>query len=392
MKKKILIVNNNMNIGGIQKSLLNLLSVISDSYDITLLLFSDTGDYIKYIPKNVKIIKGSWGLKLLGISQSEARNLGMLSYFIRGALAFYTKVINNHFPIRVLVKTQKKISGYDYSISYMHNAKPKSFYGGCNEVVLYRTNAPRKYAYIHCDYFNYGGNTKYNRELYFEFDRIIACSEGCKRSFIRAIPQLKDKVSCVVNCQNYVEIGRNANEEPVIYNRNIMNIITVSRLTKEKGIQRIIKILPELILHDAKIHYHIIGDGIMRNKLEELAKEAKLDNFVTFHGSQANPYRYMKNADLFLLPSYHEAAPMVIEEAKCLGLPILATATTSTKEMVVNAKAGWVCENSTEGIKKALRYILEHKSELVKIKNYLLSQKYNNETALMQLNNLFNEG
>jgi len=62
----------------------------------------------------------------------------------------------------------------------------------------------------------------------------------------------------------------------------------------------------------------------------------------------------MKNADLFLMTSYHEAAPMVIDEARALGLPILTTETTSAHDMVTDRHCGWVCENSQSAINTAL--------------------------------------
>ena len=56
MMEKILIVNNNMDIGGIQKSLLNLLREVSGEYDITLLLLSRSGALLKEVPEGVKVI------------------------------------------------------------------------------------------------------------------------------------------------------------------------------------------------------------------------------------------------------------------------------------------------------------------------------------------------
>ena len=53
--KKILIVNNNMHIGGVQKALVSLLWAIRDRYDITLLLFHRGGEYQKDIPPEIKV-------------------------------------------------------------------------------------------------------------------------------------------------------------------------------------------------------------------------------------------------------------------------------------------------------------------------------------------------
>jgi glycosyltransferase involved in cell wall biosynthesis len=50
---------------------------------------------------------------------------------------------------------------------------------------------------------------------------------------------------------------------------------------------------------------HIVGGGPMESFLRERAAELKVTDFVHFYGEQRNPYRYMKNADLFLMSSYH---------------------------------------------------------------------------------------
>ena len=54
--KKILIVNNNMKVGGVQKSLYNLLWSMDGAYEITLLLFQKTGEYIDHLPAGVKVL------------------------------------------------------------------------------------------------------------------------------------------------------------------------------------------------------------------------------------------------------------------------------------------------------------------------------------------------
>ena len=72
-----------------------------------------------------------------------------------------------------------------------------------------------------------------------------------------------------------------------------------------------------------------------------------MEEQVFFLGEQKNPYRYMLNADYLLVPSLHEAAPMVFDEANIIGLPIISTNTTSAHEMVAD-NGGIVCESFGE--------------------------------------------
>ena len=72
-KKKILIVNNNLHIGGIQRALVNLLKEISTDYDITLLLFSKSGPLLCEIPDGVKIVTPSGVYRTLGLEKKDMK-------------------------------------------------------------------------------------------------------------------------------------------------------------------------------------------------------------------------------------------------------------------------------------------------------------------------------
>ena len=85
--KKILIANNNMHIGGIQKSLVNLLTELcesrADEYKIDLFLFNNTGELSADIPVEINIIEGNFFVRILGMSHAEARQSGILTLIHR---------------------------------------------------------------------------------------------------------------------------------------------------------------------------------------------------------------------------------------------------------------------------------------------------------------------
>lgn len=226
----------------------------------------------------------------------------------------------------------------------------------------------KKIAFIHADYEQSGLNTRHNKKNYLKFDKIATVSNSCKKVVLKHIPELQKKLFVVKNCINYNLINKLINIETVYYDDNEFNIITVARLSQEKGILRAIEVINELNNLNYKVKYHIIGDGPQKDEIINLIKNFSLENKVIIYGNQINPYKYMKNADLFLLPSYHEAAPMVIDEAIAIGLPILTTKTISAIEMVEKGKYGFVCENSKEGIKKSLIEILNRREILLDIK------------------------
>ena len=389
-KKKIIIVNNNMKIGGVQKALLDLLYEISSQYDVTLYLLNRVGEYLDRIPKNVNVIGGDTAYKYFGMSQAESKSLKK-DFVCRSILAIITKLFGRKLATRIINAFSKKaVTEYDCAISYMHDAGVRMFYGGCNDFVISKLNAKKKITFVHCDYENSGSNCRVNNNLYSKFDYIATCSEGCKKSFLRVLPHLESKTKTVINCHNFKEIISLSNDDPIEYEKQYVNAIIVARLSAEKGIERALHALNYAIKRNLKVKLHIVGGGNQMDSLIKTCKELIISDNVSFYGEQTNPYRYIKNADLLLITSYHEAAPLVIDEALSLGVPVLSTSTTSSDDMILQRNCGWVCENSQEGINDALFNILSNPQELTKIRDGLKKWCFTNQNALNAFDEILN--
>ena len=89
------------------------------------------------------------------------------------------------------------------------------------------------------------------------------------------------------------------------------------------------------------------------------------------------------------MTSYHEAAPMVIDEALCLNVPVLTVQTTSSYEMVTLRQGGWVCENTEEALSQTLIRVLSDTKGIDTVRNILRGQYNNNNDAAAQFAELF---
>ena len=380
--KSIVFVVNNMDVGGVQKSLHNLLWAIHDAYEVTLLVFCTKGPYIRDLPPNVKIQVAKGLFRYLGLSQKDCSGIHKL---IRGGLAAITKIAGRHITTKILLAGEATLPGYyDCAVAYLQNGNIKNFYGGVQDYVLYRVKADRKIAFLHCDYRNCGANHPVNNQVIERFDCIAACSDGCRETFEEVIPSLSKKCVTVRNCHRVEELKRLADQDSIEFDCHICNVVMVSRLAHEKGIERAIEAAQYCIRRGVLLRLHIIGDGPMRQILEKKAVGMDVSQYVSFYGEQHNPYRYIKNADLFLMTSFHEAAPMVIEEARCLGVPVLTTRTTSSQEMVVEKNCGWVCENAQDALNTQLLEILRQPKQLKDKKEWLCSCQMDNSMAIRQ--------
>ncbi len=385
--KKIIIVNNDLKTGGVQVSLLNLLEEIKQLYDVTLFVFHCSEQEAERVPSGIKVISANSPVSYLGMSHQEAKK-SFFTYIGRSFWAILTKLFGRSNIIKMMMLFQKDVCDFDYAVSYLHEANQKAFYGGCNEFVLKKVHAKKKITWLHCDFRLCGANNSRSRKIYSQFDTVVACSEGSKNSFVECFCEMKDKCISVRNCNNFKVIRKSATP-PISYRKNVFNVVTVARLASEKGIDRMIEIMAKAKASERRIHYHVVGAGPQQHDLSVRVSELNLCDVVTFYGNKENPYPYIAGADLFVLPSYHEAAPMVFDEAACLGIPVLATETTSTQEMLIDCGHGVVCENNTEKLCSALFDLYDNPDKLNAIRRDLSKKEFSNEHSINQLQKIF---
>ena len=92
--------------------------------------------------------------------------------------------------------------------------------------------------------------------------------------------------------------------------------------------------------------------------MKNFAEELKLNN-VKFMGQQANPYKYIKNADMYVCTSFSEGFSMVMMETIILATPMLTTNVSGASEMLDSGKYGLIVENSEEGLYQGMKHILD---------------------------------
>lgn len=354
---KVLIVTNHMKVGGIQKSLLELLKALSEcpDYDVSLFCCKKEGAFLERIPENIRVLPENPYVVTTEQPLCECKKQGMKYFIFRMLMALWSKYFTKAFPAAVLCKLIGNIGEeYDIAISYSQPIEDHAFCNLTNEIVLNCVRAKRKVTFVHCDFGSYGGNTKRNRNLYDKFDRIAAVSESVGKRIAEVIPTVANKLKTVYNFCDTQEIEYLAAQDPLVYSKKAF--VTVARLSEEKGILRCIPLFEKLKKDGYDFEWHILGGGSLKVAMENEISNRCLEQNIILEGEQLNPYRYIKNADYFLLPSFHEAAPVVFDEAATLNVPVLTTMTLSAVELVEKRGLGLVCENNDQAI-----YIMLHR-------------------------------
>lgn len=389
--KKILIVNSNMQIGGIQKALANMLNKIEDQFEIDLLLFDDQGALMRSVPPSVQLLPTNNKLRILGRGNRDCKRLGWQHYLLSCILRLYCVCRNNRRPIRILLGKKKLQKKYDVAISFMQPGSTKFLYGGCAEFVLNNVDAVTKVAYIHCDYSKYAGNERLNTTLLSKFDKIACVSESCANRFVAAT----NNTNCVMTAYNFADydsIRSLSCAKSVEYTDQLTHFVTVARLSQEKGICETLPLVKKLVETGVtKFQWHIVGDGHLRSQIDEMIDTYDLSKYVIMHGATDNPYPYIKQASCMLICSIHEAAPMVYEEAACLGTPILTTKTCSSTELVVHKGYGIEVASQDVLFLQMKKIVMDNKY-LDDYRDSLGKKEFTNKIPLAQFKRLVEDG
>lgn len=116
-----------------------------------------------------------------------------------------------------------------------------------------------------------------------------------------------------------------------------IQVLFAGRLVTDKGIGEAIEAMRLLQDTHPNITLDIIGTGPQADHFQSLASDVKS---INFHGHQSDPTSWMKRADIFIQPTYHEGFSLVLVEASMMQLPIIATEVGGNPEIIVDNVTG----------------------------------------------------
>lgn len=253
---------------------------------------------------------------------------------------------------------------YDIVVSYLEGPAARII-SGCPDQKV------KKVAWIHVELNDQRKatvgfrNWKEAVAAYEQYNQIIGVSEKVIDCFQK---NLTNKVAAkVLYNTTETETIKELSKDPVdiLFDRNVINICSVAKIVKTKGFDRLLiahkKLLDEGITH----HVNIIGIGEVQAHLEKKIKELGVQTSFKFLGFHKNPYKYMRQCDLYVCSSHIEGFSTAVSEALILGLPVVSTNCSGAYELLGNHNEyGIVTKNSTEGIYQGIREMLENPEKL----------------------------
>ena len=375
--KKILFMCINMNIGGTEKALLTMLNEMDRrKYDITLFMLEEHGGFLNQIPDGIKVmyLKEYKTLKkfINDPPQLVAKELIKNRKIIKGLSVLFVYIISKLIKdisiyYKYILRNVDIVNDeYDIAIAY---AGPMDF---ISYFVINKIKSKKRVQWIHFDISKIGFNINFAKRIYDKFDKVFVVSNEGKDKLINLIPSLKDKTEVFLNIISCKMIEKMAYEgEGFSDNFDGTRILTVGRLSKEKGQDLIIPVLKKLKENGYKVRWYCIGDGPAKKEYEKLVDKLNIKDDFIFLGSKLNPYTYMKECDIYVQPSKHEGYCITLGEARCFNNPIVTTNFTGANEQIDDEKIGLICDISEWEIYKSIKRLLDDRELYEKLKENL---------------------
>ena len=344
MKKSILFIMPYLPGGGAEKVLIEVLRNFDYSrYDVSLFLEFRDGVYVDSIPENVSV-HSMWG-RLAMRHERLFRLLRMFRLYGLFHLLFCRRAISS------VVRGKS----FDAIVSFMEgNAlKYHSYVAG---------NAKKNVSWVHIDLkkkhwsLDFFKDAEEEKKAYHLMDEIVFVSDDARKSFLEMYADVdRDKCKVIRNLIDGKEIMRQMQSACVTLHKRGFTICMAGRLNRQKRYDRAI-LAAQMLKNDGyDFELWILGTGELLDGLVRAVHECRLDENVIFMGFRRPPYPYMKAADVYLNTSEAEGYPLVVCEALALGIPVVATSVTGTKEILGDSEYGLLVKEDVEDIYNGLK-------------------------------------
>lgn len=281
--EKIALVISSLSSGGGERVVATLSQEFAKSYDVTIILFDCANiDY-------------EYGGKILDLDCPEKPSFLGKSY----------NLLKRAYRLKNTFRQQK----FDHIFGFMESANYPSILASKKTI-----------ASLHIDYHFLNPIERFLVRYIYPLAKAVAPVSDDIASTLCEHLSL-DNVSRIYNPVPFEELETLATE-PLSHPRKFL--IAVGRLTYQKHFDLMIDAFSESKAQ-RKCDLIILGEGELRDDLEQQIKKLKLEDKVHLPGRLKNPFKYMKNAEFMLLSSRAEGFPMVLIEALSLSCPAVAT-------------------------------------------------------------------
>jgi len=350
--KDILILNDTLKYGGTETLLVDIVNYLSvRDYNITLLLPFPTEN-------NILLKELSPGVTVKYIYAERPSRLKKI--ILENIMSFMPRLHNKI--------TKLNLGKYDTLVSFKDNVYSIILSRSKQKKLLWIHNLPTIDKYESKTIKEYFPVKLLKKRMYRliqsfrKFNEVVCVSEICKNRYINVFNNGKipshQKVSVLYNAINSAQI-LNLSKQAFNQIPQHPSFVMVTRFSVEKRVDRVIRAVRKLKDEGYNFSVYIIGDGILRNRIEALINELELNDTIKLLGYIENPYPFLKENDWLVSSSERESFSLVLLESILLGVPVITTDCGGPSEITDKGKYGLLTENSTLGVYQGMRTVLD---------------------------------
>ncbi len=329
-RKRVLFFIESFSGGGAERVLLTILRNLDMAkFDVIVLVMSDSGVYSRDFH--------SLDIRIVPVLRSRSALMNSLKY----------KLLYNMLPPQLALRWLLKGIKADTYVAFIE--------GYCTKMFSRLPSSTRKIAWAHIDLKNFPwpitkgiyADAAEEKRAYEKFDMSVGVSNDVAE-VLRSEYGIREVVT-IYNPIDEERIRSMADERcDISVDRSAFNIVSVGRLTAQKGYDRLIDLMPSVLARNPQVRLYIVGEGEERSLLEERIEQLKLSDNVILTGFLQNPYSLMKQMDLFVCSSVAEGFSLVIAEAMIAGLPVVSMECAGPNELLGHGQYGRLCATYDE--------------------------------------------
>lgn len=363
-KKKVLFVIHSLGGGGAEKILVNIANALNpDLFDVTVMSIVDSGYHRGHLSQRVKY-RSLFSLPGGSSSRQKGESFGVSGSLLAGKRRFKNQLASLYYgfwkvaPVGLLYRHAVKDS-YDVEVSFLE--------GICAKFVSRSWNrGSRKVCWIHVDVLKEGKSHRAflslasEKRCYDAFDGLVAVSEGVSDSFCKYLALDKERMRVLRNPLSIDEIRQGALEPIPSEDEALLGEFTfcsIGRLCEKKAFDRLIDAAAILKEKGLDFSVLILGEGGLEQALRSQIEEKGLGETVHLLGFKVNPYAYLARSDAYVCTSIAEGMSTTVSEAVILGLPVVSTDCSGTRELMAVAK-GEIVGDAPESIAEGMARIM----------------------------------
>lgn len=384
--KKIFIASFDLEIGGVERSLIGLLNEIDyTQYDVDLFLYAHEGEFMDMIPKQVHLLPEipqyrTYGKPLTQILLSRyfymciprtvskiiARLLHKKNSGEKGYRQIqYDRIIGLPFLPRIGGE-------YDVAISYVW---PHHYLFGS------KIKAKKTIGWIHTDYKSISLSKRIDSKMWGTLDHIVSVSEDCQKSFLSIFPHYQHKVAVMENLLSHQIILQQADADvsaEMPKENGVIKICTVGRFCYAKAFDNAVLLCKKIMDAGVKIKWYAIGFGEDEGLIKAKIAETGMGEHFIILGKKTNPYPYMKACDIYVQPSRYEGKSVTVREAQMLCKPVVITNFATASSQVKHNVDGIILPLDIDEFTQEFVALIRDKETIERLKANLSKMDYGN--------------